>query len=304
MVIPHATSRDEIGRSIETHGPECDIWITGWGTPPLLGKLSRPPKVIIHAAGSIKVLQPEEAFSKGVRFASCNNALAVGVAETTLGMMIAGLKGLFFAREWTANGGWGGNFSFDRPFFKVRELYGLKIGIVAASKVGRHLIHLLKSFDVQVSVADPFLKDTDAEELGVEKVSLEQLFSENDVITIHAPFLPSTTGMVTASMIKSMRDNSLLINTARGGLIDEAALIEELQTQRISAILDVTSPEPPAADNPLRTLPNVVLSPHIAGAVNNGCLRIGRDAVNYTLDFISGRPIEGEVTFQQLAHLA
>ncbi len=304
MVIPHATSRDEIGQAIDLHGPECDIWITGWGTPGLQGRFSQPPKLVVHAAGTIKGLQPEEGFARGVRFSSCNNALAVGVAETTLGMMIAGLKGLFFARDWTANGGWGGNFTFNLPHFKIRELYGLKIGIVGASKVGRNLMRLLKSFDVQISVADPFLSEAAAAELGVEKVTLEKLFSESDVITIHAPFLPSTTGMITGSLIKSMKDNGLFINTARGALVDEAGLIEELQTQRISAILDVTSSEPPAADNPLRNLPNVVLSPHVAGAVTNGCLRIGNEAVDHVLSFVSGRPIEGEVTEAQLAFLA
>jgi len=130
------------------------------------------------------------------------------------------------------------------------------------------------------------------------------LMSSCEVISLHAPSLPATDKMINKSNLRLMKDGATLINTARGSLIDENDLYEELKTGRIKACLDVTNPEPPVPDHPLRSLPNIILTPHIAGTVTNGRYRIGDYSVDAIRKFLEGKPIEGEVTEDQLATLA
>jgi len=118
----------------------------------------------------------------------------------------------------------------------------------------------------------------------------------SDVVSIHAPALPQLRHMLGATEISAMKDDAIIINTARGMLIDEAALVRELATGRISAILDVTSPEPPEKNHPFRHLPNVVLLPHIAGAISTGALRQGRSVVDQLIELRSGKPMHGEIS--------
>lgn len=288
---------------LELHQRDVEILVTGWGTPPLTssvldhaGKL----RFVIHSAGSIKRLVSGDFWERGIRIATVNDALAIGVAETTLGMMISGLKNLFQAREWTRKGGWSSmTYGDGRP--SSRETYRSVIGIISASKVGRHLIRLLKNFDVKVLVYDPFLSRDEAIRLGVEPASLMQIARTCDIVTIHAPALPETEGMIGVDFLRAMRDNAIFINTARGSIVDETALIEELQSGRINAFIDVTFPEPPEKNHPFRHLPNVVLTPHIAGAVTNGCWRQGADTVRHILQFADGKPLSGEVSKTQFA---
>lgn len=288
---------------LDPHLEEVEILVTGWGTPSLTPSLldrAGKLRLIIHSAGSIKRLVPPDFWDRKIQIATVNDALAIGVAETTLGMIIAGLKNFFKAREWTRKGEWSSmTYGDGQP--SCRETYRSVIGIVSASKVGRHLIRLLKNFDVKVLVYDPFLSIDEASRLGVQLASLMEIARESDVVTIHAPALPETEGLITAGFIQAMQDNSIFINTARGSIVDEVALVKELQSGRINAFIDVTTPEPPEKDHPLRHLPNVVLTPHIAGAVTNGCWRQGADTILHILDFAAGNPLPGEITQKQFA---
>lgn len=178
----------------------------------------------------------------------------------------------------------------------VRELFDVTIGIIGASKVGRHVIRLLQSFETNIVVADPFLSEDETKLLGVTRLSLEELVACSDVVSIHAPVLPSTRKMLQRQHFQSMKDGAIFINTARGALVDEAALVDELKTGRIFAFIDVTNPEPPAADHPFRSLPNVILTPHIAGHISNGVFRQGRSAVEQLLEYADGKTMHGEVT--------
>lgn len=306
LVRPDAETADALRSWLAGHLGDAEILITGWGTPPLTeAEICAAPalRAIIHAAGSVKRLLPESTWERGIRVAGCNQALAVGVAETTLGMIIAGLKGLFYSREWTRQGGWS-DAAFGRPYPTVRELHGVKVGVVGASQVGKHLLKLLSAFEVERWVYDPFLTPDAAEDLGARLASLPELCATCDVVTIHAPELPATRHLLSAPLIASLPDNAIVINTSRGSLIDQAALVRELETGRITAILDVTSPEPPLADDPLRSLPNVVLTSHLSGAVTNGCLRQGRSTTAQLLEFLRGDPMSGEIPQETLAHIA
>ncbi len=305
VVFADVDSEADLPDVWDAQAPEADALITGWGTPAIReAMLDAAPRlrVLVHAAGSIKHMVTPAIWERDIRIGTAREALAIGVAETTLGMMIAGLKGMFPADRLTAGGGWKLDaFGTD---FAVREMYGLTIGIIGASMVGRHVLRLLRHFDVRCLLHDPHLDAAEAEALGAELVDLDALMRRSDVVSLHAPALPSTRRMLGREQFRLMQDNAIFINTARGMIVDEAALIEELQTGRIWAFLDVTDPEPLPADHPFRTLPNAVLTPHLAGAVSNGCYRLGRSAVDQLIAFADGSPMPGEITPDQFAILA
>lgn len=289
---------------LDQRAHEVQVLVTGWGTPSVesatLGKMPNLA-MFAHSAGSLKEtrLIPPEIFERSVVVTSANDALAVGVAETTLGMIIAGLKNFFGSREWTRDGHWSADdFGAYGP---VQETYGKTIGIVSAGQSGRHLIRLLKNFDFNILVYDPYLTAEDAAKLGVESVTLEALAQRSDVLTIHAPELTQTRGLIGRQILALLRDGAIVINTARGSIIDESALLEELQARRLRAFLDVTDPEPPSPDHPFRHLPNVVLTPHLAGNRTNGCFRQGALVAAQIADFVAGRKPVGTVSPQQFA---
>ena len=181
---------------------------------------------------------------------------------------------------------------------------GVTIGLVGASRVGRQVIGLLKNLDARVLVYDPYLTAVEAAELGVETVGLDQLCALSDVVSIHAPDIAETRGIIGAQQLALMKDGTLVINTARGALIDAAALTAELVSGRLDAYLDVTDPEPLPADSVLHTLPNVVLTPHIAGAMGNEIHRLGSHAVTEVRRLSEGLPLAYPVLAADLARIA
>ena len=166
--------------------------------------------------------------------------------------------------------------------------FGRTVGIVGASRVGRRVLRLLTSFDLHLLLADPDVTDADAAELGAERVDLPVLFQRSNVISLHAA---ETRGLVTAELLAAMPDGSTLINTSGGALIDHDALLRHLRTGRISAVLDVTEPDLPAADSPLWDLPNVLLTPHAAGALGTELARLGECAVDEVARLAAGEPL-------------
>jgi phosphoglycerate dehydrogenase-like enzyme len=279
----------------------ADIAITSWGCLPFTDELlSVAPnlKAILHAAGTVKGIVTPAVWERGIRVSSANGPLGVGVAETALGLTIASLKNMWTLVSSTRTGGWNAGRE------KVRELYEVTVGVIGAGQAGRHYIRLLRQFSVNIVVFDPVLSHEQAAELGVTKVELEALLAISDVVSIHAPSLPATYKMINRERLQAMKDDAILINTARGSIIDEQALEEELRKGRLFACLDVTDPEPPPEDHPLRDLPNCVMTPHIAGAVGNGVKRLGQFAIDELKRLLEGQPLQGEVREEQLATLA
>ena len=150
---------------------------------------------------------------------------------------------------------------------------------------------------------DPYLSEEEASALGVSKVSLENLMSCSDIVSLHAPATEETKHMINKTNLRLMKDGAIFINTARGSIVNEQDLIKELETGRITACLDVTDPEPPDINSPLRKLPNVVLTPHIAGAIANNRLRNGRYAIDELERFFRGEKILYEVNLSHWEHL-
>ncbi len=260
-----------------------DGCITGWGTGafnPGMLNLAPQLKIISHTAGSIKVMLKnvrDEIKKRDIIVTNATVSLGMGVAEFALGLMLMTMKRAWWLRELVTKGKW----KVEEEIRKTCEPYGAVVGVIGASKVGRHFIKLLKNFELKkILVYDPYLTEADADNLGVEKVGLEELMSRSDVVSVHAPSTEQTKNMLNKTNLKLLKDGAVVINTARGAIVNEQDLTDELKTGRIIACLDVTEPEPPKPDSLLRTLPNVILTPHIAGAVHQNRLRNGKHIVD------------------------
>lgn len=282
---------------------DADIVITGWGSPNLGEKLlGQAPglKLIAHAAGSVKGIVSDAVWDRGVRLVSSAAANAEEVAIFTTGLMSLGRKNAFrICQEFREGKDY--QFHSGRP----HDLYRCRIGLVGAGHIGRRVARLIEGWEAEVRFYDPFMSPQDAEALGASlEPDLDSLIRWAEILSLHAPNLPETRHMLGAKNIPLMPDGAVLINTARGALIDEGALINELKTGRIYACLDVTSPEPPAPDSPLRTLPNVFLTPHIAGCMQEGIARMGALAVQEIGLFLAGEPLSQEITREMLARVA
>lgn len=283
---------------------DADACITSWGVHQLdTDVLAAAPKLraMAHMGSSVKRFTSAAFWERGIHLTSAGITLARDVAETTLGLMIVGRKRVIPLGRHLRDGGWREASAWDR--WDARELSRSTVGLVGASNVGRHVISLLAPFEVTILVADPFLDDADAASLGVTRVDLDELLRRSDVVSLHCPSNDQTRHILTAETLALMPDHALLINTARGELIDEAALIAELSRGRFFAFLDVTDPEPCALDSPLRTLDNVVLTPHTAGCIEN-CNRMGELAVDELRRFFAGEPPVYAITETMLDRIA
>jgi phosphoglycerate dehydrogenase-like enzyme len=242
-------------------------------------------EAVVHAAGTVKSHVGAAVFARGIAVSSAAAANAVPVAEYTLAMILLANKAVpILTAAYRARRG-----SLDlRAGFPDIGNFGKTVAILGASKIGRRLIELLRPFDLDVLLSDPYVDKSMAAELGVRLVGIDELFSTGDVVSIHAPAVPETEGLVDARLLASMRTGATLINTARGSLVDQDALVAELRRGRISAVLDVTEPEVTEPRSPLWELPNVQLTPHIAGAMGNELARLGTSAVEEVLRVLAG----------------
>jgi phosphoglycerate dehydrogenase-like enzyme len=187
----------------------------------------------------------------------------------------------------------------------VAGAYGSTVGLVSLGKVGRHVVKLLQNLEVKVIAFDPFVTAAEAAELNVELCTLADVFRRADVVSLHTPWLPETEGMITGEHFTLMKSNACFINTARGVIMREQEMIEVLrQRPDLTAVLDVTYPEPPEPGSPLYTLPNVVLTPHIAGSLDNECRRMGRMVVDELKRYLNEEPLRWRITREQAARMA
>ncbi len=277
-----------------------DGLITGWGSPQLTSEVFENAdrlRIIVHSAGSIKPILSKEVIKRyviprGICVCNAPKAIAYNVAETTIGLMVMASHRLyeqaFNVKE---------RLIWRDPSIPkdCKTINGSVIGIVGASTVGREVIRLLNPFDCRILVYDPYLSDEEAEALGVEKTSLKDLFMRSDIISVHAPLTEETIHMIGREHFRLLRDGAVLINTSRGKVLDQEALLEECRTGRIIVALDVTDPEPLPGDSPLRRLKNVIITPHIAGYGYYGMKKIGELTLQALEDYFAGREVKCRV---------
>lgn len=278
--------------------------ITGWGSPLIDAEaLEASPELqlIAHAAGTVKAHVSAECWDRGIKVTTAAQANGVPVAEYTLAFILLAGKNAAAEQHKQRLGRSSYRGNLLAPGFGNA---GGTVGIIGASLIGRLVIELLKPFSFDVLLSDPTVTEAEAAGLGVELVSLDGLMARSRVASLHAPILPSTIGMIGAKELSLLQDGATFINTARGVLVDHDALRAELVAGRISAVLDVTSPEPLPDDDPLYELPNVTLTPHIAGSMGNELVRMGDLAVGEVAYLASGSAPGFPVSREALLEMA
>lgn len=287
--------------SLEEHGAAADlagveILVTSWGVPELTGdRLARMPQLrgVFHCAGTVRSFASDALWERGIVVSNSADANAIPVAEFTFAtVVLAGKRAQVLAND-------ARTFRGEQNYGSLRgELgnIGRTISVVGYSKIGRRVVDLLQQLeDVRVLVADPYADPADVAAAGATVVPLDEALAQCDILSLHAPELPSTRHMIGARELALLPDNATIINTARGSLIDTAALEAACLSGRITAILDVTDPEPLPAQSVLFDLPNVIMTPHIAGSLGTETLRMTDMALDELARYLDGQALQAQV---------
>jgi phosphoglycerate dehydrogenase-like enzyme len=281
---------------------EVDVIFTGWGMLPLTPDiLAQAPRLraVFHAAGSVRYFMSAEAWARNLVIATAHQLNAIPVAEYTLAAVLFGLR-----RGWH----YAAQLKTERSRWYESAMpgsFGSQVALISLGAVGRLVLERLRPFDVRVLVHDPFISAAQAVACGVESVSLDEAFRRADIVSLHTPLLPETQGMIRGTHFGAMKPGATFINTARGAVVAQTEMVEALrQRPDLHAVLDVTDPEPPPADSPLFTLPNVTLTPHIAGTSPAEAPRLGRAMVAEFHRWRQHQPMRYAVNAEQAARMA
>lgn len=282
---------------------DVELLVGSWGMPPLTADLlARLPnlKAVFYAAGTVKFCVTDTFWERGIRITNASLANARPAAEFAFAEIILSLKRawerIFLLRE-------------KRQFVQrdplVKGCYGTTVGLLALGKIGRLVAEKLRTLDVNVIAYDPFVSAGDAAALGVVLRPLDEVFASADVVSCHLPITQQTQHILRGEHFAKMKIGATFINTARGSVVREDELVAVLKERPdLFAVLDVIENEPPDREDALFNLPNVVLTPHIAGSVGNECRRMGRMMIDELTRHLAGQPLQGEVLREQLEMLA
>lgn len=280
-VTAHA---DELARA--------EVIFSGWGAPKLdEAFLAAAPnlKLFLYGAGTVRGFVTEAFWESGITLCSARSFNAVPVSEFTLAQILLCLKRAFaFQHEYRQK----------RCYLRGHErrapgAYQSTVGLVSLGEIGRRVVDRLRGFDLEILVHDPYAPPALLEELGVESVTLEELFRRSHCVSVHTPWLPETEKLIGPDLLRLLPPDGSFINTSRGAVVDEAGLVEVLRERPdLQACLDVTHPEPPPPESPLYELPNVFLTPHIAGAIDRECQRLGQAMVEELGRWQRGEPLQ------------
>lgn len=258
-------------------------------------------KAVFYGAGSVQYFA-RPLLECGVKVFSAWGANGVPVAEFAYSQILLANKG-YFACFGPCSSGHRKTASMISNAYPGN--FACSVGIIGAGMIGKKVIRLLKNNRVSILVYDPFLSDTEANDLGVTKTTLEKVFSECQTVSNHLANNRNTQGIIREEHLTSMKKGAVFINTGRGAQIDEDDMVRALEKRPdIYALLDVTWPEPPAEGSPLYSLPNVLLTPHIAGSMGNETFRMGEYMVEEYLRYSRGADTLYEVTESMLDTMA
>lgn len=260
-VIYNETSKPFTAAMLAEAVAGVDVCFTHWGCPTFTPKVLENAdrlRLITHCAGSVADLCTREVFDRGIHVCSANDVLADYVAEGVLAYFMSALRLVpELDRRMKSGEQW------PQPISRINSLYGKRISLIGLGAVGIKLISLLEPFGVNISIYDPYIKTAPAD--GVTLCGLDEALSTGDIVSVHASLTAETERMLGARELGLIKEGALLVNTARGKIIDEAALIELLKKGKHMAVLDVFEKEPLPVDSELRQLPNVILIPHLCG---------------------------------------
>jgi phosphoglycerate dehydrogenase-like enzyme len=282
---------------------QAEVILSGWGMVEMNEAFMQTVpalKAVFYGAGSIRGIVTDAFWARGIPIVSAYSANAVPVVEFALAQIFFSLKrGWHYALTIKKEG------KYPPRDNSVPGGNGSTVGLISLGMIGRSVAQRLGTFNVKVIAYDPFVSTADAAQLGVEMCSLEEVFRLADVVSLHTPWLKETVGMITGAHFSAMKPGACFINTARGAVVRETEMIQVLQQRTdLYAVLDVTYPEPPEPDSPLYTLPNVILTPHIAGAMGTECQRMGRLVADELTRYLQGEPLQWAISRERAAILA
>ncbi len=274
-----------------------DIVVTSWGSPQLTmdGWRACPAlKYLCHCAGTVRGVVDREVIAAGLLVTNWGRTIAPSVAEGALMMTLAALRKVSGYVRLLERGGW------QADNFEGEGLFGQKVGLHGFGAIAQEYARLLAPFRCEIWAYSPHCPDDVLARCGVRReTELARLYASNRVVSVHASKTAENFHIVNAAILAGMQDGAVLINTARGAVIDEAALIAELRKGRIWAALDVFEKEPLPADSPLRSLPSCLVMPHVAGPTPDRRQDMGRHALENLTRYVSGQPVTDIVTAEK-----
>ncbi len=297
-------SSQDIRNSVDGFADTEYIFST-WGIPVFTEEEIKQyfPKLraVFYAAGSVQHFA-RPFLNCGVKVFSAWAANAVPVAEYTVAQIILANKG-FFKASFISNGE--DYAKMAKQFKSYCGNYYAKVGIIGAGMIGKLVIKMLKTYNLEILVFDPFLSEDEADKLGIKKTSLENLFKECNVVSNHLADNEQTKRMLNGELFSKLPPYATFLNTGRGAQVVEEDLIQVLKSRKdIVAVLDVTLPEPPFENSELYSLDNCILTPHIAGSSGNEVHRMAEYMLNEFEAYINDRPLRYEVTEKMLQTMA
>lgn len=250
-------------------------------------------RVVGRAGVGVDAIDVDAATEAGIVVVNTPAANTIAATEQTFALMLALVRHVASANASIREGRW------ERAPFIGTELHDKTLGIVGLGRIGGGVALRARAFGMHVLAHDPFIPESRAEALGAEPVPLEALLERADIVTLHVPLTQQTRGMIGASEIDRMKNSAVLVNCARGGVIDEDALLAALDAQAIrAAAIDVVASEPPAADSPgskLHRHPRVLATPHLGGSTREALERIAIELARDVADALGGKPAAGAV---------
>lgn len=296
---PEVITRDSFASHVANLS-DVEFIFSTWGMPELTGdEIAQMPMLsaVFYAAGTVKYFA-KPFLDQGVRIFSAWAANAVPVGEFTAAQIVLANKSFFRANRLMQQG--------EKPRgLRMSGNYGTGVALLGAGMVGREVIRCLGHCDLTISVFDPFLDSASAQQLGVSKVGLAEAFRDYTVVSNHLANVPETEGMITGDLMASLPEGATFINTGRGATVRENEMVDVLRSRPdITALLDVTDPEPPEPGSDLYDLPNVWLTPHIAGSLGNEVVRMGDLMIEEFHRDQAGDGVRYEVFADQLVTMA
>ncbi|PXX56837.1 phosphoglycerate dehydrogenase-like enzyme [Hungatella effluvii] len=270
-----------------------DICISGWGNTPFHEKTLKYAdklKLIAHIGGSVRPMVGDAAFERGIRVCSGNRVFAESVAEGVLAYMLCSLRKIGEYEARMAAGEW-------PSLIGTRGLLGRSVGLVGYGMIAEYLVKFLKPFGCRIMVSSRHISAEELAEAGIEAAAAEEIFRTCDIVSLHSSLTARTKHSIGADLLNSMKDGALLVNTARGALIDEEALVSVLQERPVWAALDVFETEPLPMDSPLRECEKVLLMPHAAGPTADRRYVVTSHVLDDIGRFLNGEPLDCEIDF-------
>ncbi|MEO7719900.1 MAG: phosphoglycerate dehydrogenase [Capsulimonas sp.] len=253
-------------------------------------------KIIGRAGVGVDNIDVETATKRGILVVNSPEGNTIAAAELTVAMLLALARNIPQADQALRNGEW------KRSKYMGSEVYGKSLGVIGLGKIGKEVAKRAQAFGMPILGYDPYLKPEQAEKLGIRLVDLPTLYKESDYITVHVPKTKETAGMIGAEQLATMKPTVRLINCARGGIIDEAALAQAAKEGRIGgAAIDVFTTEPAPADNPLLGIPTIITTPHLGASTEEAQVNVAIDIAEQIADVLNGKPARAAVNMPSVS---